>query len=66
MQSAIVLVLQGAGGGKYSELLSTTTHRSENLSGSTLGNPNMMNQMYAPPQQNKSWFGKTKEIFAGK
>ena len=57
VEATVKLVLQGAAGGKYNILLSTTTNRSENIS----GNPNM-----GQSQQNKrGMVSKIRGMFMG-
>lgn len=65
MQHAAELVLMGAGDGKYNQLLSTVTHRSENVSYQPQGN--MGYGFSGMPQQEKKLglMGKIKKAIVG-
>jgi len=58
IEAAVKLVLQGAGGGKYTEFLGTTIQRNESVSG------NIQNQQQGPQIKTGFW-GKTKNMLMG-
>jgi len=58
IEATVKLVLQGAGGGKYTDFLATTVQRNESVSG------NIQNQP-GGPQMKQGFWGKTKNMLMG-
>jgi len=66
LQCAVILVLSGAGGGKYSELLSTTTQRNESISQQMQqGQGGYGGGMYPQQQGKKGFLSTMKNMITG-